>query len=424
MAMFEYEGVNAAGQTVKDRIEAPNSGEAITRIRTKGCYPTRVREAHGRAANAPPGSPAGAKFGSGGRKKGGIGNITIGRVSTAVLAEFTRQLSTLQDAGLPLVRSLRILGQQEKPGLLKNTLEEVAETVEGGSTLSEALARHPRTFNRLYVNMVQAGETGGVLDVILNRLADFMEKAQKLRRRVIGAMIYPACVITFSIAIVTGIMMFVVPKFRDIFRDFRATMPALTVALMATADFVANHYGWALILGMPLLLWLTHKMVASSVGGRFLLDTIKLRIPILGRILRKSAVARFARTLGTLLGAGVPILEALLIARDTVGNVVYARALQKVHDSIREGESFATPLRGARVCDAIVTNMIDVGEETGDLDKMLLKIADNYDDQIDVLIGSLVSMLEPVMVIVLGSIVGTIVVALFLPIVELLKSFT
>ena len=419
MAMFEYEAMNAAGQAVKNRIEAATQEEAITRIRTQGYYPTRVLEMRTRKA-----ATVRAGAGPGGARKGrGRGNIIFGRVSAAALAEFTRQLSTLQDAGLPLVRSLKILWQQERAGVLKETLAQVAAGVEDGATLSEAMARHPKTFNRLFVNMVQAGETGGVLDVILQRLAEFMETAQKLRRRVIGALIYPTVVIAFSVLIVTGIMMFVVPRFKEIFRDFHGVMPALTVGLMAVADFVANQYGWAVILGSPVGGWLLVRLAGRTLGGRYLIDTLKLRLPILGRIMRKTAVSRFARTLGTLLGAGVPILEALAIARDTVGNVVYERALQRVHDGIREGESFAGPLRATRTCDAIVTNMIDVGEETGDLDKMLLKIADNYDDQVDVLVGSLVSMLEPLMVIVLGGIVGTIVVALFLPIIGILNTF-
>jgi type IV pilus assembly protein PilC len=415
MATYDYEAMNAAGQVVRDRIEAVTVEEAVTKIRTQGCYPTRVKEAPAKKTRA-------VKGPGGGRMARGIGNITFGGVSTAVLAEFTRQLSTLQDAGLPVLRSLKILYEQERAGVLKDTLAGVAEEVEGGATLSEAMARHPKAFNRLYVNMVQAGEAGGVLDVILQRLAEFMEKAQRLRRRVIGAMIYPTAVITFSVMIVMGIMIVVVPKFKDVFKDFKTTLPAMTMGLMAVADFLAFHYGWTLVAGTPAGAWLAVKLIGKSAAGRLALDTLKLRLPIVGRILRKTAVARFARTLGTLLAAGVPILEALAIARDTVGNMVYERALKKVQEGIREGESFAAPLRATRVCDALVTNMIDVGEETGDLDKMLLKIADNYDEQVDTLVGSLVSLLEPVMVIVLGGIVGTIVVALFLPIIELLKA--
>ncbi len=412
MVMFQYEAFNSAGQVVKNQVEAATALEATGKIRTQGLFPVKVKAARKRQT-----ARMGAKAG-----RRGIGGVSLGGVPVRVMTEFTRQLSTLQDAGLPLVRSLKVLWQQERAELLKNVLAEVAETVEGGSTLSEAMAQHPKAFDRLYVNMVQAGETGGVLDVILQRLAEFMEKAQRLRRRVIGAMIYPAVVITFSVLIVMGIMMFVVPKFQDIFRDFRATLPSLTVWLMGLANFIARDYGWALVFGIPLGFWLLVKFVGKSAAGRYFLDSLKMRLPVMGRIVRKTGVARFARTLGTLLAAGVPILEALVIARDTVGNAVYEKALRKVHDGIKEGEPFATLLRATGTCDPIVTNMIDVGEETGDLDKMLLKIADNYDEQVDVLVGSLVSLLEPIMVIGLGGVVGTIVVALFLPIIQILNA--
>jgi type IV pilus assembly protein PilC len=268
--------------------------------------------------------------------------------------------------------------------------------------------------------MVRAGETGGVLDVILNRLAEFMEKARKLKRRVVGAMIYPAAVIGFSVLIVTGLMIFIVPKFQTIFKDFHTTLPKITELLMDTSHFIANDFGWLIILGSPPAIYLALKFAGKSAVGRRAIDRAKFRLPILGRILRKTAVARFTRTLGTLLAAGVPILDSLIITRDTVGNSIFESALQKVHDAIREGEPFAAPLRSSKICDSVVINMIDVGEETGDLDKMLMKIADNYDEEVDVLIGSLVSLLEPVMIIALGLIVGSIVVALFMPLVKLL----
>jgi type IV pilus assembly protein PilC len=418
MATFQYEAMNAAGQEVKAEIDAGSADEAITKIRSQGYFPTKVKEkAAKKQKAAAQATAAGAPA-----KKGGSFNISIGGVSTKVITQFTRQLSTLQDAGLPILRSLKILWQQQKPGQLKNILDQVAADVESGSTLSESMARHPKAFDKLYTNMVAAGETGGVLDVILQRLAEFMEKAMRLKRRVIGAMIYPAVVISFSVLIVTGIMIFVVPKFREIFKDFKTSLPALTEWLMAISDWIAMQYGWLWILGSPFLFYIAVKLIGKSKAGRRLLDTVKLKIPILGQILSKTAIARFTRTLGTLLSAGVPILDALNITRDTVGNVVFENALQKVHDAIREGESFAGPLRQAKVCDSIVTNMIDVGEETGDLDKMLMKIADNYDEEVDVLIGSLVSLLEPIMVVTLGGIVGTIVVALFLPLVKLIQS--
>jgi type IV pilus assembly protein PilC len=416
MATFQYEAMNAAGQEVKAEIEAGTADEAIAKIRTQGYFPTKVKE---KAAKKGKGGAAAA---TGTTKKSGGINIQIGGVSTKAITTMTRQLSTLQDAGLPILRSLKILWQQQKPGLLKTTLDAIANDVEGGSTLSEAMSKHPKAFDRLYVNMVQAGETGGVLDVILQRLAEFMEKAQKLKRRVIGAMIYPSVVIAFSAMIVTGIMIFVVPKFKEIFKDFRTTLPMLTQYLMAISSWIAEDYGWAVVMGSPFFAFIFVKLLGKNKGGRKFLDYMKLKLPILGQIISKTSIARFTRTLGTLLSAGVPILDALNITRDTVGNVIFEDALQKVHDAIREGESFAGPLRAARVCDTIVTNMIDVGEETGDLDKMLMKIADNYDEEVDVLIGSLVSLLEPIMVVTLGGIVGTIVVALFLPLVKLIQS--
>jgi type IV pilus assembly protein PilC len=416
MATFQYEAMNAAGQEVKSEIEAGTPDEAIQKIRTQGYFPTKVKEKAAKKGKA--GAPA---AGGAAKKKGG-GGFQIGGVSIKAITTMTRQMSTLQDAGLPILRSLKILSQQQKPGLLKTTLETISDDVEGGATLSEAMARHPKAFDRLYVNMVQAGETGGVLDVILQRLAEFMEKAQKLKRRVVGAMIYPSVVICFSLMIVTGIMIFVVPKFKEIFRDFKTTLPLPTEILMRISTFVADQYGWAVIMGLPFGLFVFIKLTGKSKGGRKAIDFLKLKLPILGQIISKTSIARFTRTLGTLLSAGVPILDALNITRDTVGNVIFEDALQKVHDAIREGESFAGPLRAAKVCDSIVTNMIDVGEETGDLDKMLMKIADNYDEEVDVLIGSLVSLLEPIMVVSLGGIVGAIVVALFLPLVKLIQS--
>ena len=418
MATFQYEAMNAAGQEVKAEIDAGTADEAIAKIRTQGYFPTKVKE---KAAKKGKGgsSPAAA---TGAAKKKAGGGFSIGGVSTKNITTFTRQLSTLQDAGLPILRSLKILWQQQKPGLLKSTLDAIANDVESGSTLSEAMTRHPKAFDKLYVNMVQAGETGGVLDVILQRLADFMEKAQKLKRRVVGAMIYPSVVICFSVLIVTGIMIVVVPKFKEIFRDFRTSLPALTELLMGVSSWIADQYGWAVILGSPFGVFIFVKLLGKNKAGRRFIDYLKLKLPILGQIISKTSIARFTRTLGTLLSAGVPILDALNITRDTVGNVIFENALQKVHDAIREGESFAGPLRAAKVCDTIVTNMIDVGEETGDLDKMLMKIADNYDEEVDVLIGSLVSLLEPLMVVSLGGIVGTIVVALFLPLVKLIQN--
>ncbi len=412
MPTYTYEAMSQAGQEVKDEIEAVTTEDALAKIRNLGYFPTRIREKGGTKAKA---KTTG--------KKRGI-TLSFGGVSSKVITQFTRQLSTLQDAGLPILRSLTILEEQQKPGLLRNVLRAVTDDIEGGSTLSEAFAKHPKVFNRLYVNMVAAGETGGVLDVILVRLAEFMEKAERLKRKIVGAMIYPVVLVMFALGIVSGIMIFVIPKFKDIFNDFGITLPTATKILLGTADWFLGGTppGWSVIMFGPVAIFMLFKLIRSSQGGRFITDFVALRIPIFGMLVRKTAVSRFTRTLGTLISAGVPILEAISITRETAGNEVYAQALDKVRDSIREGESFANPLRASKVCDSLVVNMIDVGEETGELDKMLLKIADNYDEEVDVAVASLVSLLEPIMVISLGGIVGFIVLALFMPLVSLIQS--
>jgi type IV pilus assembly protein PilC len=417
MATYAFEAMNSSGQEVKDEVDAGSSEEAIAKIRAKGFFPTKVRE---KAAKKKVGkkSASGAESLAPKRKM----PLSIGGVPRKQLVGFTRQLSTLQDAGLPILRSLQILEGQQKPGLLKAIIGGVADEVEGGGTLSDAMSKYPKAFDKLYVNMIQAGEAGGVLDLILSRLADFMEKAAKLKKKVIGAMIYPAVVISIAVAIVSMIMIFVIPKFEDIFRDFGTTLPGITQVLLSVSRWFANDYGWAYIVCFPFAWMIMIKLIKLSEGGRYFVDAVKLKIPVLGGILSKTAIARFARTLGTLISAGVPILDAINITKETVGNEVYSKALIKVHDAIREGESMADPLRATKICDAIVVNMIDVGEETGDLDKMLIKVADNYDSDVDVLVGSLISILEPIMVVVLGLIVGFIVIALFAPMISLISA--
>ncbi len=424
MPTYQYEALNSAGKPQKGVVEATTSEEAIQRIKGQGYFPTAVREQKVKGA---------ATAGTAGKikkkkKKSGFSSISIGGVNQKKLTMFTRQLSTLQDAGLPLLRSLQILETQQKPGLLKSIIGGVCEDVEAGSTLSDAMAKHPKAFDRLYCKMVAAGEIGGVLDLILQRLATFMEKAQRLRRRIIGAMIYPVVVICIAVLIVTGIMVFVIPKFQEIFNDFDVKLPGLTVWLINTSMWVAGKSsvdqqipGFVWILSTPFILFFLFKLIRKTNPGRAATDIVRVKIPVIGGLVKKTSIARFTRTLGTLISAGVPILEAILITRDTSGNYVYEQALTKVHDSIREGETFAGPLREAKVCDAIVVNMIDVGEETGDLDTMLMKIADNYDEEVDVAVQAMLSLLEPMLVVVLGTVVGTIVLALFLPLVAMIE---
>ncbi len=413
MPQFTYEAMNSVGQPVKGEVDATSSEDAIAKVRAMGNFPTKIKEKAGKRGGAPAQQQAGAGAKKTVRK--------VGRVPKKLLTQFTRQLSTLIDAGLPILRSLRILEEQQKPGMLRVAIRLVAEDVEGGATLSEAMAKHPKAFDRLYTNMVHAGEAGGVLDVILQRLADFMEKSQALRRKVVGALIYPIAVISFAVLIVIGLLVFVVPAFEKIFDDLGSKLPTVTRALLNLSEWMVFP-GWIVVIGTPFAVWAIVRLMKTSEGGRYVVDNVKLHIPLFGRIISKTSVARFSRTLGTLLAAGVPILEALNITRDTAGNEVYARAMNKVHDGIREGESFAQPLRQAKIVEPMVVNMIDVGEETGELDKMLNKVADTYDEEVEVLVGSLTSLLEPVLIIVLGLIVGFIVVALFMPMVGILQN--
>jgi type IV pilus assembly protein PilC len=419
MATYAFEAMNASGQEVKEEVEANSHEEAIAKIRGKGFFPTKVREKSAKKKKKGAVGADGESYGGKAKKM----PFAIGGVSRKSLVQFTRQLSTLQDAGLPILRSLQILEQQQKPGLLKSIIGGVGEEVEGGGTLSDAMAKFPKAFDKLYVNMINAGEAGGVLDLILARLADFMEKAAKLKKKVIGAMIYPAVVITIAVGIVSMIMIFVIPKFKSIFADFGVALPGITQVLLDISTWFAN-WGWAYVIASPIVFTLVWRLIRVSEGGKYATDVIKLKIPILGNILSKTAIARFTRTLGTLISAGVPILDAINITKETCGNEVYSRALVKVHDAIREGESMADPLRATKVVDAIVVNMVDVGEETGDLDKMLIKVADNYDSDVDVLVGSLISILEPVMVVILGVIVGFIVIALFMPMITLISNMS
>jgi type IV pilus assembly protein PilC len=413
MPVFQYEAMDSTGLEVKDTIEAPSEAEAQTMIREKGYYVTKIREKE-RRKKSQPAKKAAAK----GKQKA----FTIGGVKPKLLTTFTRQLSTLQDAGLPVLRSLRILEGQNKPGALKNALMDVVEDIESGNTLSEAMAKQPKAFDNLYVNMVKAGEAGGALEVILQRLAEFKEKSQSLKRKIVGAMIYPAAVITVAVGIVSFIMIFIIPKFKKIFEDFGTDLPAMTQILIDMSDWMLNY--WYMMFITPIGIWLFVKIVKKNKTGAFVVDWISLRIPLIGKILHMGVIARVTRTLGTLIASGVPILEGLIISRDTAGNHVFVRAFDNIYAAIREGETIAVPLKEAKIVDDLVVNMVDVGEETGALDDMLYKVADVYDEEVEVRVESLVSLLEPIMVVVLGLIVGFIVIALFLPLIKLLNDLS
>jgi type IV pilus assembly protein PilC len=413
MPLFQYSALDTQGVEIKDEIEALSQKEAISKIRNMGYFPTKVRE---RGV----GKKAGAKAAARPTRRRGAG----GRVKVKFVTQFARQLSTLQDAGLPILRSLRILEEQQKTGTFKKVIGYVADDIEGGCTLSEAMGKHPKAFDRLLVSMVAAGETGGVLDLILARCADFMEKAQKLKSRVKSAMVYPIVVLTAAFTILLLLMKYVIPQFKTVLEEMigEGKLHPITTAVLGVSNWIATQYGWAIILGVPFGIIFLLRIVRKFRTGKYVLDSIKLKLPVMGQLTNKVSVTRWTRTLGTLIGAGVPILDAINVTRDTAGNEVFANMLNNVHNSIRQGDTFAGPLRQSKTVDLIVSNMVAVGEETGDLDKMLLKVADNFDEQVDVLVASLMSMLEPIMIICLGGIVMVIVLAVFLPMIQVITS--
>jgi type IV pilus assembly protein PilC len=414
MPIYSFEAMDAQGREIHDEIEARSDQDAAEKIRRRNLFPTRVQPkgSRGGGSTATPMAVG---------KKGGGGILTMfSHVGAKALTQFTRQFATLMDAGLPIVRSLDILANQQPPGLLKSTINQVREDVEGGSSLSEAMSRHPRVYDRLFTNMIKAGEVGGVLDTILSRLADFREKSLKLRSQVVKALIYPIAVIVIAGSILGIIIVVVVPQFEKMFDEMETKLPAITLLLLALTDAITGY--WYLFPLIPAGIYGIVKLIGASPQGRYALDKIKLHIPVFGVITKKSSVSRFCRTLGTLIASGVPILEALQIIKGTTGNAVVASAVNDVHASIREGDTIAEPLKHSGVFDDLVVNMIDVGEETGELDKMLMKVADNYDDDVDTLVGGMMSLLEPFLIIGMGLTVGFIVIALFMPLISLMEA--
>jgi len=412
MSVFQYSAVDNKGQTVKDRIEASSHDDAIAKIRSLGCFPTNVKEVRLRqkAGETPTTIPV--------KKRREI-SISIGGVKSKELTIFTRQLSTLQDAGLPIIRGLKILASQMKKGLLKKTTLRVIEDVEGGNTLSGAFAKHPRVFDKLYVNVVKAGEAGGALDIILQRLANFREKTERLVRKIISAMIYPAVVMVAAAGILIGLMIFIIPNFAKIFEELNLELPAPTKMLITFSMILKTQ--WMFIPAVPFGAFVLYKILGKIKKIRLVIDKTKFKLPIFGAIINKSTVSRFSRTLATLISSGVPILDALNNVREATGNAAMAQAIQHIHDSIRSGESIAKPLRASEICNEMVVNMVEVGEETGELDKMLTKVADNYDDEVDRAVEAMVSLIEPMMIVFLGGAVGFIVIAMFVPLIKLMQ---
>ncbi|MEK7685365.1 MAG: type II secretion system F family protein [Verrucomicrobiota bacterium] len=422
MPKFNYVAMDSRGKETKGTLEVASQNEAIGRLKEMGYFPTKVVEAEKARVKAGK-SKAPEKAGE--KKKGGFNlNFTIpglgGKVKPKVLTAFTRQLATLVDAGLPLLRGLRVLEKQEKSPALKRILSDLATAIEGGSTFSEGLAQHPKVFNRLFVNMVKAGELGGVLEVVLNRLSEFMEKAQKIKGKVVAAMFYPAAVMTVAVTILTILMVFVVPKFKTIFADMLegAPLPVFTQFVLGISEIIAGHF--VVALGTMAGLIIALKLFLRTKFGRRLFDKFKLNFPLLGPVISKVAISRFTRTLGTLVSSGVPILQALTIVKETSGNIVVGEAVAAVHESVKEGETITAPLEASNVFPPMVISMVDVGEQTGALPEMLMKIADNYDDEVDNAVSAMTSLLEPIMIVFLAVVVGSIVIALFLPLITLI----
>jgi len=414
MSTFQYIAVDNKGQTVKDRIEASSSDDAIAKIRSLGRFPTNIKEVRLRQKAGEVSTETTPPV----KRRREI-SISLGGVKSKELTTFTRQLSTLQDAGLPIIRGLKILASQMKKGLLKKTTLRIIEDVEGGNTLSDALAKHPRVFDKLYVNIVKAGEISGSLDVILQRLGDFREKTERLIRKIISAMIYPTVVMFVAMAILIGLMIFIIPNFAKIFEELGLELPTPTRMLITFSTILKMQ--WMFIPAVPFGTFVLYKILCKFKKIRLFIDKTKFKLPIFGAIINKSSVSRFARTLATLISSGVPILDALTNVKDATGNAAMAQAIQNIHDSIRGGESITKPLRAAKICDEMVVNMVEVGEETGELDKMLTKVADNYDDEVDRAVEAMVSLIEPMMIVFLGGAVGFIVIAMFVPLIKLMQ---
>ena len=420
MANFQYSALDAKGEQTTGVVSANSEPEAIQQLRSKGLYPTQIQE-EGKAKKGKAITPAKGKS----KAKAAKGQLG-GRVKPKGLMIFTRQLATLIDSGLPLLRSLTVLEKQEPNPVLRATISALAENVQGGSTFSESLAQHPKIFNKLYVNMVKAGELGGVLEIVLNRLAEYQEKAQKLKNKIVSAMVYPVIVMFIAVAILVFLMVFIVPKFKEMFATTDAELPLISQIVFGTSQFfldrpfiLPNIVFIFIVFGFGVFFF---NIWGRTALGRKAIDNLKLKLPILGDIQRKSAVSRFSRTLGTLVTSGVPILQALNITRDTAGNVVISHAIEKVHEAVKEGETIVTPLQASGVFPNMVISMVDVGEETGQLPEMLLKVADVYDDEVDNSVTALTSILEPIMIVFLALVVGSVVFALFLPLIKMIST--
>ena len=415
MTTFAYIAFDSKGKLFRGNVQEKSWTQALRRVKEMGLFPTSVKERPRRALGDKL-KPGRTRPRSAADSSRHWPSFTSG-IGSRLLTAFTRQMATLLEAGIPILKALRSIEEQEENRALRTMLREVGHEIEGGSMFSEALARHPKVFSRLYINMIVAGETAGMLESTMTRLADFMERSRKIRAKITSSLFYPAAVIVVATSILIVLAVFVIPRFKEVFADVTGnkTLPQFTEFVLGGAQFIKSHL--IHFFGLAAALVATLKFTHTSKAGRAALDRLKLKLPVLGRIARKAAIARFARTLGTMLENGVPVLQALTIARETASNAVFARAIQQAHDRVQDGESLTSPLRASAVFPSTVISMIDVGEQTGALPAMLLKVADTYDDDVDNSISSALSLLEPALIIFLAVVVGSIVIALFLPII-------
>lgn len=431
MATFQYIAKDSSGAERRGTVEASDRNAAIASVRAQGLMPTAL----GEVKNAPSQGKTKKPSASPGKnaKKGGMLDKDIkisikmpkflqGKIKTKVLTQFTRQLATLVNAGLPLMRGIDVLKRQMRDAQMLEALNGIADNIAAGGTFSEALSAYPKIFDRLYINMVKAGEAGGVLEVVLGRLAEFAEKSEKIKNKVKGAMIYPIVVLVAAIGITAFLLVAVIPKFQQVFNDMLggAELPAVTQYVINASEFVQNN-GLQIAIAVAALIVIM-KVIGKTPKGAYFFDSMKLSMPVTGTLAQRSAVSRFSRTLGTLLSSGVPILQSLVIVRDTTGNRVLTKAIQRVHDSVKEGESMTQPLSQCKVFPPMVVSMVEVGEETGALADMLTRVANTYDDEVDNAVAGMTAAIEPALIIVLALVVGTIVIAMFLPMVKIIGS--
>jgi len=411
MSSYSYVAVNPAGLEMRGTLDVPDQAEALRRIKEMGLYPSRVSEAVKAARNR-------ARLQKARQSTRSISRLQFGAgVKPRVLTTFTRQLATLVEAGMPLLRSLRLLREQAENRVMKDVAGGLALSVETGSSLTEAVTAHPRIFNALYVNMVRAGEISGALEITLRRLAEFMEKSQRIKGKIKAALFYPCAVLTVAGGVLILLMVYIVPRFRLVFEGLTGgrSLPVFTMFIFRLSELVQHHI--LMVIAMVGALSAIVALGLRTVSGRWAFDHFKLAMPILGGVFRKAAIGRFARTLGTLVSNGVPILQALTIVKETAGNVVIGRVIGAVHENVKQGDPISPTLKASRVFPVMIAGMVDVGEQTGALPEMLMKIADNCDEEVDNAASAMTSLLEPILIVFLAIVVGAIVIAMFLPII-------